>query len=82
MTDILKELYENENLFRMMPVSDTYKALCEKDAQSWAKLEPILGADTLDELSDITALVKDQSNFEWFRWGFRLGASLMLELLD
>ena len=81
MTDILKKLYESEGLFNM-PVSEEYKALCHKDFKLWEKLEPLLGTDTLDELSDSTAHVEDQRNFNWFRAGFRLGASLMLELLE
>ena len=81
MTDILKSLYENESTLNM-PFSEEYKALCQKDAKLWEKLTPLLGMDTLDELSDSHASIKDQSNYEWFRRGFHLGASLMLELLD
>ena len=81
MNDILKNLYESEGIFNM-PFSEKYKALCQKDAKLWRKLEPLLGVDTLDELSDSCASVEEQGNYEWFRRGFRLGASLMLELLD
>lgn len=81
MNDILKKLYESEGVFNI-PFSEKYKALCQKDAKLWEKLEPLLGIDTLDELSDSCASVKDQSNYEWFREGFRLGASFMLEVFQ
>ena len=81
MTDILKSLYESEGIFTM-PLSEKYKALCQKDARLWRKLEPLLGVETLDELSDSSTSVEEQGNYEWFCRGFRLGASLMLELMD
>ena len=78
MTDILKTIYESEDLFNK-PFSEEYQKLCQEDAALWDKVTPLLGMDMIDKLSDSRAALQDWSSFQWFRRGFYIGAALTLE---
>ena len=80
MTDMLKELYESP-LYIDCPPSEELQALQKKEAEIWSKVQPLLGLEVIDEINDIQAGIANEKNLAWFRKGFRLGASLMLELL-
>ena len=56
MTDILKTIYESEDLFNK-PFSEEYQKLCQEDAALWDKVTPLLGMDMIDKLSDSRAAV-------------------------
>lgn len=77
MRDTLKELYEYARL--TCPLSEEYKALEEENGALWDKVRPLLGLKTVDELMNSYAGLSWQSEYEWFREGFRLGAALILE---
>lgn len=81
MTDILKELFESTFYDEDEP-TEKLKALNEKESALWAEVLPILGLDTVDEITNVQAAIAHEIDLDWFRQGFRLGASLMLELLD
>jgi len=79
MIDMIKELYEG-GLHVDRRFSAEYTALCQQEAELVNKIVPLLGMDMVDELSNIQAEITSAANLDWFRAGFRLGASLMLEL--
>ena len=81
MTDILKQIYEDK-FFARRPLTEEYQSLSEKDGILWEKARPLLGRELTDKIQNNQSDINYQTNFEWFREGFRLGASLMLELLD
>lgn len=80
MTSILKELYE-ERFYANWQVTPEYQALADKEGELWEQVKPLIGRKMIDRLLDIQSDLAYQGNYEWFREGFRLGASLMLELL-
>lgn len=80
MTDILKELYE-ERFYTHWQTTPEYRKLADKEAALWEQAKPLLGQKLIDQLSNSQSDVSYQTNYEWFREGFRLGASLVLELL-
>lgn len=80
MSDIIKELY-TERFFADRPLTEEYQALAKKDSEIWAKVKPILGRALMDQIQSSQSDLCYQTNYEWFREGFCLGASLMLELL-
>lgn len=74
MTDIIKEIYLGNYLPAPKPQSPPDSALVERTVS-------LLGPDGFDELvSQLCGALRDE-DIESFRAGFRLGASLMLELL-
>ncbi len=81
MTDILKELFESPFYDEDEP-TEKLKALCEKESALWNEALPILGLDTIDKITNVQAAIAHEINLDWFRQGFRLGASLILELMD
>ena len=80
MTDTLKELYE-ERFYTDWQVTPEYQALAHKEDELWEQVRPLLGQKVIDQLLDSQSEVSYQTNYEWFCKGFRLGASLLLELL-
>ncbi len=80
MTDILKELYE-ERFYTHWRATPEYRTLTQKEDELWEQVRPMLGQKMIDQLMSSQSDVSYQTNYEWFREGFRLGASLMLELL-
>lgn len=81
MTDILKELYE-ERFSTHWRTTPEYRALARKEGELWEQVKPLLGQKMIDQLMDSQSNVSYQTNYEWFREGFRLGAGLILELLE
>ena len=79
MTDILKELFES-SLYRDYTPSEELKALRRQEIDQWNQIKSVLGLETVDKLSDTQSAIAHEIELEWFREGFRLGASLMLEL--
>lgn len=79
MTDILKELYK-EKFYINWRATPEYQALERKEGELWDQVKPLLGQEMIDQLMDSQSAVAYQSNYEWFREGFRLGAGLLLEL--
>ena len=80
MTDIIKELY-NSALYMDRAPSEELLALRTEELELWSKIEPRLGLEMMDKLTDVQASIDHEKNLTWFREGFRLGAGLMLELL-
>ncbi|MDE7221244.1 MAG: hypothetical protein K2O45_16775 [Oscillospiraceae bacterium] len=80
MTDILKELFESP-LYGGCNPSDTLRALQKKENELWDRLLPVIGLETIDEINNTQGEIAREIDLQWFREGFRLGASLMLELL-
>ena len=81
MADILKELYDS-SLYGCIDASDELKDLRHKETELWDKVLPILGMDTIDEINNTQGAIARENNLQWYRNGFLLGASLMLELMD
>lgn len=80
MTDQLKEIFETK-FDTIRPISPEYSELWDKEIKFMDTLRPILGTETVDKIDDLYVDIAYQTNYEWFCEGFRLGASLMLELL-
>ncbi len=81
MTDILKEIYI-ERFFARRPLTEEYQALADKDGALWEKVRPLLGKELVDQMQHCQSDINYQTNYEWFREGFQMGAALMLELMD
>lgn len=80
MTDIIKELYE-ERFYTNWRATPEYQALADREDELWEQVKPLIGQKIIDQLMGSQSDLSYQTNYEWFREGFRLGASLMLELL-
>ena len=80
MTDILKELFDSPFYSRCGPPEEL-RALYQQESELWEKLVPELSPEALDSLNAAQADIARADNLQWFREGFRLGASLMLHLL-
>ena len=80
MTDELKKIYE-ERFYTDWQVTPEYRALTEKEDELWEQVKPLIGQKVIDQIMDSQSNVSYQANYEWFRKGFLLAASLMLELL-
>ncbi len=80
MNDILEELYMGYFLEQHKPSPET-RAATRKEGEALGKLLPGLGGDTVEELQARQSETLISSNLDWFREGFRLGVSLMLEVL-
>lgn len=79
MVDMIREIYES-GFYENRQCSEKYLALCEEEAAVMEKVQSVMGLDMVDEISDAQEAIADEENLDWFRIGFRLGASLMLEL--
>ena len=55
--------------------------MTDKETALWEQVKPLIGQKIIDQLTSSQSDVSYQTNYEWFCEGFRLGASLMLELL-
>lgn len=80
MTDIIKVLYA-AHCAADRPLSEECLKLIQEDDKLWEKVKPLIGREAIDELLYSSSDIAYQTNYEWFREGFRLGAGLMLELL-
>lgn len=80
MTDIIEFLYTNRCCKEVEPVSELDE-LNQKEDELFAQIQATLGLKILDELNYTQAKLSHQQELACFREGFRLGASLMLELL-
>ncbi|MDE6932836.1 MAG: hypothetical protein K2P37_09150 [Oscillospiraceae bacterium] len=80
MTSALKKIYE-EKFYANWQITPEYRALSEKEQELWEQVKPLIGQKMIDRLMDSQSDISYQTNYEWFREGFLLGASLMLELL-
>ncbi len=81
MTNILEKIYQGVYLPQFTETPEGKAAYASLD-ELWEQLEKELGWDTADALRDHCIRVMHQDNIVEFRAGFRLGAALMLELLD
>lgn len=80
MTNTLRELYE-EKVVCSYTFSEEHRRLRKQETELWDKVTPLLGREAVDKLLQNQGDIQELTNFEWFREGFLLGASLMLELL-
>lgn len=79
MVDMIREIYES-GFYENRQCSEKYLALCEEEAAVMEKVQSIIGLPMVNEISAAQTAVTNEENLDWFRIGFRLGASLMLEL--
>ena len=80
MTDILRTLYDSDPCTKDVETEE-FRALRREEIELLKKLAPQIGLDVIDEIDNTRAKATNEALFLWFRKGFRLGASLMLELL-
>ena len=80
MTDIIKQIYE-DRFYANRPLTEEYQTLADKECILWEEARPLLGRELADKIQDNQSDINYQTNYEWFREGFRLGASLRLEIL-
>ena len=76
MQNILKELCEGG----YAPKIDIHN-MNKEDAAVWERTREILGDDAIDQLLYSQCETDQETYFDYFRQGFRLGALLMLELM-
>lgn len=77
MKDPLREIFEHFQDFHS-PTAE-YWALCRAEEDVLNQARSVMGTAFVDELLRRSADVSWQSEYEWFREGFRLGVALMLE---
>ena len=77
--NILEQIYIHR-LEEYAPSAE-YWALFKELDQLWAAAEPALGGGKTGELQDGESRLRAQSNYEWFREGWRMGTLLWLDLL-
>ncbi|MCI9056799.1 MAG: hypothetical protein HFF76_06015 [Oscillospiraceae bacterium] len=77
MKDPLREIFEHFQDVHS-PTAE-YWALCRAEEDVLNQARSVMGAAFVDELLRRSADVNWQSEYEWFREGFRLGAALILE---
>lgn len=80
MTDIIKEIFESPLYMDRVP-SEELLALRAEECELWDKIQPLIGLEMMDKLTDIQASIDNEKSLTCFREGFRLGAGLILELL-
>ena len=79
MDDIIGQIYL-QHLEEYAPSAE-YWAIFQELDQLWTAAAPALGTDVLADLQDWESGLRSQSNYEWFREGWRMGMLLSLELL-
>ena len=79
MTNILKSLYE-ERFYANWQATPEYQELADKEGELWEQVKPLIGQKMIDQIMRSQSDLSYHTNYEWFREGFRLGASLILEL--
>lgn len=77
MKDPLREIFEHFQDVHS-PTAE-YWALCRAEEDVLNQARSVMGAAFVDEILRRSADVNWQSEYEWFREGFRLGAALILE---
>lgn len=77
---ILEKLYNGEYGVEQ-PKTPEFQALQERNVHFWEHIEEAVGKDYIDKKWDELCALEHMEDFNYFREGFRLGASLMLELL-
>lgn len=77
MKDPLREIFEHFQDVHS-PTAE-YWALCRAEEDVLNQARSVMGAAFVDELLRRSADANWQSEYEWFREGFRLGAALILE---
>ena len=75
MQDILREIFDNyyEGKVGGHPMT-------EKEREVWDRAQAVLGGETIDKLIYAQSRSLAESQYDFFREGFLLGAQLMLEL--
>ncbi len=76
---LLKEIF-HENYSIDLPRTSEYRDLRKKGLKFWDYIEEKAGQECIEKYWDDFAAMTDAENFHFFREGFILGASLMLEL--
>lgn len=79
MTDLIKIIYE-EAFYSSRVRTPEGQELRTAEEEFMEKLLPLLGRKTLDDIYNLYNDIEFQSNLDWFREGFHLGAMLMMEL--
>ena len=77
MKDPLREIFEHFQDVHS-PTAE-YWALCRAEEDVLNQARSVMGTAFVDELLRHSADVSWQSEYEWFREGFRMGAALILE---
>ena len=77
MKDPLREIFEHFQDFHSPTME--YRRLCRIEEGVLDQARSVMGTAFVDELLRRSADVSWQSEYEWFRDGFRLWAALMLE---
>ncbi|MDE7245638.1 MAG: hypothetical protein K2O18_16920 [Oscillospiraceae bacterium] len=81
MMNILKELYDGQYGVEL-PKTLEYRAVRHKNVEGfWDKIEEAMGPDFIEKNWENLSRQEELESFEYFRQGFHLGVSLMLELL-
>ncbi len=79
---VLKEIYD-EQFCVGQPKTLEYLTIRQKNfARFWDEVEKQLGSDFLDKNFEDLSKQEEMENYHYFRQGFRLGVSLMTELLQ
>jgi len=79
--DLLKELYR-EHCERYFQPSPAYKKQQQKVAQLREQMAQAMGTAFEELLYTEEAILQEESEFSAYRQGIRLGASIILELLE
>ena len=81
MQDILETIYRGGYQVLFTPTKE-YRELERQAAPLWEQVDAALGEEFAEELRRYAFQLTDLENLGHYRMGFRLGALLMLELLD
>ena len=81
MKSILEQIYWGEYAHHNLPLSEREQADRALE-RVWADAAKRLGFSAADDLRDAYQALLRQDSADDFRSGFRLGAALMLELID
>ncbi len=77
---ILQDIY-NDSYYPCEPLEHMPKALRDKQLAFYEKIEEAMGVEFMEQHWDDLCEIDRFRDFTNFRQGFRLGVSLMLELL-
>ncbi len=77
MQDILREIYTE-----LYVEKTSGRPMTKKDQELWDKAQEILGYDMLDQMTCALNRAASEEFYDNFRLGFRVGALLMLELVQ
>lgn len=76
---ILEEIFSN-NYSIDLPQTPEFQTLRERATKFWDYIEETAGRECIEKYWDEFVDMEDAEHFHYFREGFLLGASLMLEL--